>query len=79
MINRAQSVVLAMLILLSIGMVLYPPFGMTNIARTHVGYAFLLDPPYSSAVVEVWRLLLQIGALWLIGGVFFLALKNNRQ
>lgn len=86
--NNAQKTLLLIAAGLSLLMVLFPPFNFSvgfTADWTSLGYGFILTPPetplgsLTPAEVNLNKLLLQLGGLWLIAALLFVGLKGSSR
>ena len=79
--NLQQKIVLCIFVLVTAGMLMYPPFQITiRATETNMGYGFLFDPPKRgslAASVNVAVLLAQWLVAALVSGVIWLLVKEN--
>ena len=79
--NSKQKFVLSALVLVAVGMMLYPPFHITfKGTEINMGYGFIFDPPkrgYLNASVNVLVLLAQWAAVILVGIVGWYLSKDD--
>ncbi len=76
--NTNQKIVAVVIVLVLIGMFLYPPFHVVREAGIYnQGYSFLLEPPRSTATVNMLQLSLQMFVAIIIGGVMWFVFKDK--
>lgn len=77
--NRTQLLVLAVAMIATVAMLLYPPY-MVGLTGSPLGYHFAPQLPATVAAfgtVDAGRLLLQTGATWIVAAALLLALRTR--
>lgn len=77
--NRNQKIVAVSIVLVLLGMLLFPPFHLVVREGTfNVGFSFIFNPPQKgTAIINTSQWLIQILVVGIIGGITWFLFKNR--